>query len=568
MRIHSPTWTLWFCFLMGAAACQCGETSKTSTKNRATLGPTDDGKNPPGWDRRAFEVLLSGLPKSQIDAPLEAISPTLPWRASSEDPAAWLRFVQSTEGYGALKDTPLAQELRTQGAWLTVESLRNQAARLTSFVGHSQDDAGLLEGPLAIGTRSIEEARPGFVVVKRVLPEIQVVARFVAAFASLKLDKANPNGGGAVQDENSPDASPRLRTEKIGAVELHTLQRAGSDLYFSLFRDLLIFGSDESLVRQATRVAAGESKPEPDAHAELWSQKSEAGVHIAWRAPNDGPFGLFAIEALGFTLRPDAKKPFALRLFGGTAPSKDATELLRYAPGTTFGAWVDGRKPAEDLLQQARHRVLGASAPDSREAQKLEEMENHIVSKLLGGIAIWFSVDATDLSNPSPRGVVAFRHADKSGLEPAVRTLLAGLTDQTVQRTVLEQAGDAWLLTTGEESPAAALTQDALLVALSPTPLRDALHAGHGAARSVFDVAQIHTTADGSHAVYLDFRQGAVFLRNFYRAAFLQRGSPGWDEVAPVLEPTFTGLAKGGVLFGELKAARGKLFAGDIHALP
>lgn len=567
MRIPDLTCLLLLGFVLSGMGCRCGDARNPERPQKTGQGQASalHDAEPDGWDRKAFDMLLAGLPTSNVVSPLDAISRDLPWRASSEDPSAWLRYIRSRDGYQAFADTPLAAELRSQGPWLTLESMRKQVLELTSFVGGTQDDEGLWEGELALGTRSIEDDRPAFVVVKRVLPEIQVVARFVAAFASVGLDgPAAPNAQAKAEEREKP----KLSSEKIGAVSLYTLHRAGANLYFSLFRDILIFGSDESLAKNATRIAAGEEKPQKDVHAALWPAAGEPGVHIAWRAPQAGPLGLFAIDAVGFTLGVDEKQPFSLRLMGGDTPAPNATSLLRYAPGTTFAAWVDGRKPAQDFLQTVRRRVLSVSSKDAWESVKLDELESVIGSQLQGGIAIWFSNDALDVNNPSPRGVVAFRHENKEGLEPAVRAFLAELTARDVARSVLEPVGNAFLLTTGEDSPSAALSDDALLVALSPAPLRDALHAAAGKSRSIFDAERMKTNTKSSHSIYWDMGQVSGFLRNFYRDAFDARVSPSWKEAGPVLEPTFSALGKGGAYFGELSSAGERVFAGGIHALP
>lgn len=567
MRILHPTLTLLTGLMLSNPGCRCGEAQiSPNTSAKAPAAASDDSRtNADGWDRKVLDALLAGLPKSKMDSLIDAVPHELPWRAQSRDPAVWLRYMRSREGYQAFAGTPLAEELRSQGPWLTLESMRKQVLGLTSFVGASQDDDGLWRGEVALGSRSIEDERPAFVVVKRVLPEIQVVARFVAAFASVGLDA--PQQADARLSANERE-QPKLKTEKIGSATLHTLHRAGTHLHFALFRDVLIFGSDEALVRNATRIAAGEIKPKNDTRAALWPDSDEPGIHIAWSTPRGGPLDLFAIDALGLTLGVDEKQPFALRLLGGRTPSPDATQLLRYAPGTTFGAWVDGRKPAEDFLQEVRRRVLPKTGPRTASPSRLDELETTIGSKLQGGIAFWLGNDANLKNNPSPRGVVAFRHADKKALEPAVRAFLAELTARKVERNVLEPVGGAFLLTTGDDSPAAALSDDALLVALSPTPLRDALHAGAGKTRSILDAAKTRPSSQASHALYVNMEQAAVFLRNFYRAAFEGGVAPGWEEAGPLLEPTFAAVSKFGTYFGELSSVGDSAFAGGLHALP
>ena len=565
MRIPPLTHLLLLGLILSESACHCGEPNPTSRSTAFDTNSSATSAQRDTWDRKAFDVLLAGLPKSKVDTLLDAVPRDLPWRAYSEDPSSWLRHVRSKEGYRAFAETPLAAELRSQGPWLTVESMRKQVMGLTSFVGGSQDDDGLWQGAVALGTRTIEEDRPAFVVVKRVLPEIQVVARFVAAFASVGLD--TPDSSNETPNSNERDR-PKLSIEKIGEVSLHTLHRADANLYFALFRDILIFGSDKALVKSATRIAAGEEQPQNEVHAKLWPAPGAPGVHIAWRAPQDGPLGLFAIDALGLTLDVNDEVPFSLRVQGGAPPSPNATSLLRYAPGTTFCAWVDGRKPAKDFLEEVRRRVVSASGQVPWAATKINEIEATIVSQLDGGIAFWFSNDANQVNNPSARGVVAFRHANKEELEPAVRALLAELTARKVERNILEPVGNAFLLTTGDDGPAAALSDDALLVALSPAPLRDALHAATGKSRSILDAEKMNATTQASHALFLDMGQGSVFLRNFYRSAFEKRAAPSWKEAGPLLEPTFSAFAKGGAYFGELQSKEGEVFAGGIHALP
>lgn len=567
-------------------ACRC-DTPATTKGGGSSEGTSASGSGASWtaktleWDRQAFDALLSGLPEAKAEHPLEALPGDLPWLVYSDDASKWLAFAEQRELFRELSNTPLAEDLTTTGPWLQLESLRYQVARVTSFAGGTNDGDALLKGPVALGAFQLDHDRPGFVVIKRVDPEVQVVARFAAAFASLA---AEEKSGGKPKDPEAEAVKPKVQTTEVEGIPVRTIERRGEKVSFALFKELLIVGTHKGLVERATALAVGEprerlvpkhlkgKRPDKDLPASeeaegLLPKKGTAGVHIAYRVPQSDMLRVFGLEELAVSLTHDEKAPLVLRTRGGAAPEKGSLALLKYAPGTAFFGLVDGRAPSQDLLAEMRYRVLGAGQEKKPLTVAGVDVGEKLVKRLKGGTAVFLGASDPAAEPGAPGAVIAFRHDDKAGLEPVVREVLAALTGASVERTVLEPFGGALLLTTPEDGPAAAITDDALLVALSPDRLRAAVAAGAGKAISLRDRGGVSLDGTATQAVFLDLDKGAAFLKGFYRDAYRESTAPPWSEVEPVLGPTFAALAKGGALFARLEPKDDGLSEGALRAL-
>jgi hypothetical protein len=556
--------------LLVVSACQCGDKPSDDTS-----ASTDDGRD--SLQRKSLGVFLAGLPAPKVKTPLEAIPDGLPWVAQSDDPAAWKQWAEQQPFAKTMLASPLMEDIRVSDAWLAIEGLRFQVARAAFFAGGSHDSDALWRGPTAIAARDLDGSNPDFVLIKKVDPELQVVARFVGAFAALA-------GNGEPPPPPGPDDPPRLNVEEkeVAGMTVRSVARGAQRVSFSLFRDLLIVGSSQSLVERATALAAGAALDRPakgkpgekekdkavgDGElAPLLANTGKSGVHIARRFDDDSPWGLFGLGGAGVTLSQDAKAPLTFRTVGGQSPEAGALSLLRYGPGSTFLGLVDGARPSAGLVKVVKERLADEGDEGPLELGGVD-VEKDIIAKLDAGTALLLGAADPASAGGALGAVVAFRHSDKAGLEPAVRKALGGITDREVERTVLEDQGGAMLLSTGSDLPAAALTDDALLLSLSPESLRMAIAAGAGKAPSLKDKSGVSLDGQASQAIFLDLDSAATFLNGFYAAELGRLDGMRGDEMEVALGPTFEALRSGGSLFAKLSGSSDKS-EGALRALP
>jgi hypothetical protein len=485
------------------ASCKCGEEG----------GPTG-----PEDVKALFEKLFASLPKSKIDRPADALPPDLSIIATSPDPEAWRAWAVAQPFAQAMMKTPLFEDLRISRAYLALEGLRQQAARASAFVGKREDLGALWRGPTAAGIAFRDGEQPdALVLVKKIDPAVRELVRFGAAFALA----AKPEKG-----------ETQLQHKKVEELDFYTVERRNESVSFVLFRDLLVAGTDATLVERAARLAAGDPQEgdRPATKSELGAvlpAADAAGIHLAVSAAAHEVAKLAGVKALGVSLVADAAAPVLIRRSGGAEPGPDALALFRYAPAGTFLAIADGAKPSEELL--------GAIGADETLRDRLEA--------------------GTALIAGSGTSLVALRHKNaKDALEPVVRKLLGEMTGKEIERLVLEDQNGALILQSGDGA-AAALTNDALLFAFSPEPLRAAIASGAGKAPSIADRRGVELGGIAGAGVFVDLAHAGRFLKDRYRT-WLRSA-----EASAVLDPTFEALIGGGAYFARLEKGEGALRA-------
>lgn len=569
LRLPSLACTLGASALILFSSCQCDRAPGPDAKK--TDG-TQAAKPTFSLTKLGYDTALAGLPKAKVDHPIEALPGNLPWLAFSDDAEAWRRFAESRAFYQRMKETPLAEDLSMLGPWVAVESLRYQVARVSSFAGGAADSDALFRGPIAVGALELDAKRPSLVVIKKVDPKVQVLVRFAAAFASLADDSA--------ADTDDPEAQkhrPKVESAKVAGIDVRTVRRRGEEVSFSLFKDLLIVGNSRTLVERATAMAAGEPMPMPrgDLKVDLAASKEARGLlpkpgtpglHVAHRLSSAHLLRALGVEALAASLTLDAKAPLVLRTKGGEKPGPGALSLLGYAPSTAMLALLDGRPPDRHLLENMRARVYGAGAKGRAFRVAGVDLTEALAAKLEPGVALFLGARDPESAPAALGAVLAFRHKDKAALEPGVRELLEAATGAKAERVILEPLGGALLLRTAP-GPAAALTDDALLLSLSEDELRTCLAAGAGQAPSLKDRG-IDLSGTAGQALFVDLGRGGTYLYAFYKQALSSDDVKLWAEAEPVLAPTFAALASGGSLFGRLEDKGDGLFEGALRALP
>jgi hypothetical protein len=278
----------------------------------------------------------------------------------------------------------------------------------------------------------------------------------------------------------------------------------------------------------------------------------------------------------------DAKAPLVLRRGGEATASAGALGLLAYAPASTTLAVVDGGKPEATVVdaltristqlaesadngdeEDAKPKRKGkgkAKAPEPFDGAALGEALTPGVTILLGA--------RDEASAAADLGVVVvLGHDDRKVVEAQATRLIAQLTGEDVQRTVLEDAGGATLLAVGDTKVCAGVTDRALVLALSTDATRRALAAGAGKAPSVRDRAKLDDKVEAAGGVYVDLPRTAQWLDAFYAQALSGDEQLTAADAKAVLGPTFEALGKGPVLFAKLQPAR-EHAAGALEVLP
>lgn len=500
----------WFLLLTLLSACKCGSETETHA-------PEDV--------RAMFERLFAKLPAAKIKDPIEAIPSELSVIASSPDPEAWRAWAETRPFVQAMMKTPLYEDVRLSRAHLALEGLRQQVARVSSFVGKKEDLGAIWRGPTAAGIDFGDgaEEKDVLLLVKRIDPAVRELVRFGAAFATA----AKPESG-----------ESRLSVLKAGDLELYTLNGRGESVSFVLFRDLIVAGTDQTMVQHAAQLAAGEAPngvtaAPKSAMGKVLPAPETPGIHIAISTEAHELAKLNELSAIGVSLVADPAQPFLIRRTGGLDPGPDALSLLRYAGAETIAAVVDGGKISPAVLDSLG--IPEAIAEEVKPGAALILSEN----------MIW-----------------AVKHSGKAAeLEAPVRAHLAKMTGKKVERVVLEDMGGAVILKAAGDGAGVAITKDALLLALDGEKLRSAIAAGAGKAPSLADRQGVDVSGASSGGVYFDLARASNFLTRYYKDAL------GSAEADAVLAPSFAALAGGGAFFSKLEA-KGENAEGALRALP
>lgn len=533
--------------LLPFMACTCGPCG--GARQTVEPDPFADWKS-------LFDLALSELPEAKIDQPIEAIPAGLRWRMSSPDPEAWRAWAIERPFVKQQLATPLFEDLRMSELWLSIDGLRQQVSRAAALAGDADDGTALWRGPTALGAASVGAA-PELVIVKRIDPAVRSLVRLGAAFALLKSD--------------------RVSEKQVGKLAVRTLAVRGQGVTFAVFRDLLVAGTDPSLVERAVALAQkdplkqGENEDRPasiDVERGVLPAADTPGIHFAVELGDHELSGLFALETFGWSLVPDAAAPLILRRAGGEAPGSEALSLMRYAPASSFAVVVDGARPGATILGKLRAAIEEVEALPAKEKQKRTdltelELEAQLAEQLQPGTALLLGTAEERELSP----IVAFSHKSREKLEPVIRKLIEGLTEKSASRTVLEEHGGALLLAASEPGPCAAITADAVLFALDTELLRRAVAAGSGTAPSIGDRPGVELSGKSTGGVFIDLPGASAFLSAFYQSSFDGDDRVGRAEVDQVLGPSFTALATGGALFSKLEGA-GEAARGPLKVLP
>lgn len=508
-----------------------------------------------------FDTLIKGLPEARTEIPSEALPRALAWGASSPDPEAWRAWAAAQPFAQGLMATPGFEDVVLSRTYLAIDGLRRTVARAASLTGDPEDAYALWRGPTAVGVDDLGAPSPTFVVVKRIDPSLRAVVRLAAAFVST---------------EGTSDT-------EVGAIKVRTVDRSGRTLAFAVFKNLLIIGNDTTWVARSAALAQGAPKDqdEPLSKDPLMPAPDTAGLHARVVLAGGELASLVGLDAVGVSLVADAKAPLVLRRGGEATAHKGALGLLAYAPASTTLAVVDGGKPEatvvdaltrlstqlaeseDDGEEEAKPKRKGkgkAKAPEPFDGKALGEALTPGVTILLGA--------RDEASAAADLGVVVvLGHDDRKVVEAQATRLIAQLTGEEVQRTVLEDAGGATLLAVGDTKVSAGVTDRALVLALSTDATRRALAAGAGKAPSVRDRAQLDDQVEAAGGVYVDLPRTAQWLDAFYAQALSGDEQLTAADAKAVLGPTFEALGQGPVLFAKLQPAR-EHAAGALEVLP
>ena len=538
-----------FAALVGCGGCSgCGREELS-----ADILATDFGKT--------FQLLFDELPVAKVERPVDALPADLPWTAWSPDPEAWRGWAVEQPFVKGLMATPLFEDLRTSRAWLTLDGLRHHAAQAAALTSSPEDRPGLWSGPTAIGLSPGEDDAPlEVVMVKAIDPKTQALVRFAAAFALAERAARLPGGG----------PKPDLRVAEASGVKVFTLRRASGEVSFALFRNLVVAGSGEGLVRRAAALAmkrplGGDLAATDGGEGALFPEGAAPGLHLVYRAEDHDLLGLAGLERLGVSLVMDRAGPVLLRR-AGKVPAGDALSLLAHAPEGAFFGWVDGGEPSGALFEALHRRILGAGAAGKLEYGSVN-LERELFGKLAPGMAVILGGSAAP---GEVGGLVVLRHGGKQAeLEPPVRKVLAAFVGRKVERTVLEDRGGAILLAPAKGAGfAAALTGSALILGGSAASVRGALDASSGKAPSFGDRSGVELGGAASGGVLLDLARLSSFLEQLYADALRGDGAVDWQEAEPVLTSIFGALGSGGTLFARLEPKGKREVEGVLRAVP
>lgn len=514
---------------LAASRCTCGD--------EADVEPT-------GVSARAAELyrmLFADLPKADVEHPAAAVPSDLEWVAASPDAEAWRAWAVAQPYVKTWMQTPLFADLRLSKAWRALDGLQRRSAQAARLTGASVDRAALWAGPTALAlsapSGSGRDAPRHVLLVKAIRPGEEALIRFAAAFGAL--GRAQDTGG-------------TLERRKIDDAELLVWSEPGRTIAFALFRDLLIAGDDPALVERAVGLAAGAPITDGDAGSlDRLPDPKTPGVHLSLRFAGESAPALLGLDDLGVSLVADPKAPVVLRRRRAEAAGEDSLGLLRYAPESSFFAMVDGGKPSGALLSRVKARLSGQTKVGD------VDLEAQLARQLGGGMGLAFT-RAPDAG--AFGGLALFAH-DSPDLEPAVRKLLGEMSSSDITRTKLDGQVKGTLLGPQAGGLHAAITKDALLLAMSEDTLRAALAAGQAQAPSLKD-RRLDLSSGAPGAVYLDLGAGADFLGAFAAEHAAE------EDAKDVLQPTLDAMRAGGRLFARLEPRGGSREEGALHAVP
>jgi len=500
-----------------------------------------------------LDGVLKNAKAARAEAPVDVLPGDVTLAIASPDPAEWKRFADARQFFKELSASPLIEDVRLSGAFLSLESIRHQLAGLTSFVGAPEDGDAIFMGPVAMGVIDIESDAPRFVIAKRLDPSVSSVASFAAAFAGL--------ASGAADAVTGQDA-PTVTSRDVAGVVMRTVTRGSAVVAFTFFKDLLIFGTDASLVERAVTLAAGQ----PGDHSSFMqtdggrvlAKKGVPGIHIAHLVEGgSAASSLMGTRALGISLVLDAAAPVVIRMVGGSAPLDEASSLLRYVPASAFVAAVDGRNVHDVIVPLLKDRMA-----DLAFAQRLAALSE----KLEAGVLLAAGVLSPDESGIDPAVAVIVRHRARADVETRAKALLESMTGSLVSRTVLAHAGGA-VVFEATSGPAFGITDDALVAALDVARVRAVLSAGAAQAPRLADRAALAGDAPVAFGLYVDVARTGSFLERFYAGwAVSDPGAP--KDALATLAPTFKALGAGGHGFARLAPVGDDVVEGAFRVLP
>lgn len=521
--------------LLACGACTCGEEPSAS-----------------GDWKALFDTLIKGLPEARTEVPVEAIPGALAWVATSPDPEAWRAWAVTQPFAKALMATPAFEDVLLSRTYLALDGMRRTVARAAALTGDPEDAHALWRGATALGLEDPSAPEPRFVVVKRIDPSLRAVVRLAAAFASAK------------------DATE----SEVGAIKVRTLDRSGRPIAFAVFKNLLVIGSDTTLVERAAALAQSAPRDGDTSAAKdpLLPAADVAGIHARIALEGTTLAELVAVSSIGVSLVADAQAPVVLRKSGGAEAHDDVLGLLAYAPASTTLAFVDGGAPEGTVaatLQRLAAQIEAEADDDQPRKKAAAPFDGQALAAVLRpGTAFVMGVrdEVADLAGVGL--VVVFAHRDRAVAEAQAQALVAQLTGGTVTRTVLEDAGGATLLAAADDEITAGVTADALVLALSTDAARRALFAGAGKAPSVRDRAKLGSGGSASGGVFVDLPKTAAWLEAFYGASFESDDAVSAADASAVLAPTFAALATGGTLFAKLSPGKSETAQGPLQVLP
>jgi len=499
----------------------------------------DDGPAAKNGATELYKLLFAKLPKADVSAPAQALPADLTWVAASPDAEAWRTWAEPQPFVQAFMKTPLFADLQLSKEWRALQGLQQRSAQAAKLTGRDSARNALWSGPTAVGMSPLSgegsKKRRAVVMVKAIAPGTEALVRFAAAFGTL-----------------SRSSEVSMSQEEVAGVPVHIWKHSGRTIAYALFRNLLVAGDDPQLVRRATALAAGETHVKGDVGSQDRLPKANTpGVHLSLRSSEADVLALMGMPDLGISLVADAKAPVVLRRKRKETASDKELALLKYAPESSFFAVVDGASASGALLAAVKARLAGKATLGDI------DLEAELVKKLSPGMGLFFTAQP---STSQPGGVLVLAHKGQD-LEPTMLRVLGRMSGAEISRVRIASGVQATLLHPPAEGLRAALTEDALLLAMSDEALRAALSAGQAQAPSLKDKS-LDLGAGARSGVYLNLDATANFISAFTQA----HGTSAKD--AEVLAPTLTALRSGGRLFARIQSTDDDFEEGALRVLP
>ena len=498
--------------------------------SRCGADPNKGGKRDP---KGLVDGITRTLEPAKIAAPQDALPPVVQWAISSPDPQAYFTWARQQPFPQRAQKTALYQELARMPSLQHLRRMHGTVAGLAAYAGTEEE--ALWRGPLAIGIAHAEpsDRSAQWVAIKSIPSEQQTMMQFAAAFAAL-IDRAQLN------------EALDIRTSDVDGHPVYTVSRPGDPIVFSLFSDLVIAGNNPDLVArtiQHTRAAERTPFLPP-----TWA--STPGIHIARRGGEVASDVPAAWPDLFLSLRPDPSAPVHLSR-PAAHPSTGVTSLGRYVPKAAPMVIADGAFAARDVLGRMTDPPA-ATAPPGEPEPPLR------IAKALADQLKTGAVLAISANDGALEARAVFGHAGRDAIEPQLRALLRAWAADDLVRT---QTTDGDTILAIREGPAAGISDDALVFALSDDQVRRSLQAARGTQPSLQDRSGWPKKAPG--AILVDFAAAAPLLNDYY-AAFLKEDSSEWAELNDDVKQTFDTLATGGALVGTWSVNDGRL-GGPLH---